>query len=220
VAIVGKLIAAGMAQHVGIGLDAQIGHDNCPLDQPGEAWRWHHAPIRTQKAMMDFPVGAGGPQASHVRSKDAYGRAILGLTDVQRRRFEHHFSGPEGMPVGQKNHRGIPVTMAVSFGCLDYLIDLIGGQELTGAQFGIRRSCGVTVRFAVVGANRVFSGKASFYSYKTGKTASGPHFDRNLPTAAHRSLPFGTKVRVTDLATSRSVVVVITDRGPWYVIAF
>ena len=39
-------------------------------------------------------------------------------------------------------------------------------------------------------------------------------FDRNLPTAAHRSLPFGTKVRVTDLATDKSVVVVITDRGP------
>ena len=63
--------------------------------------------------------------------------------------------------------------------------------------------------------NRAFSGKASFYSYKTGKTASGAKFDRDLPTAAHRSLPFGTKVRVTDLATSRSVVVVITDRGPW-----
>jgi rare lipoprotein A len=61
---------------------------------------------------------------------------------------------------------------------------------------------------------RVFSGKASFYSYKTGKTASGATFNPNLPTAAHRSLPFGTKVRVTDLATSRSVEVVITDRGP------
>ena len=35
-----------------------------------------------------------------------------------------------------------------------------------------------------------------------------------MPTAAHRSLPFGTRVRVTDLATNRSVVVVITDRGP------
>jgi rare lipoprotein A len=61
---------------------------------------------------------------------------------------------------------------------------------------------------------RVFSGKASFYSYKTGKTASGATFNRNLLTAAHRNLPFGTKVRVTDLATSRSVEVVITDRGP------
>jgi rare lipoprotein A (peptidoglycan hydrolase) len=62
--------------------------------------------------------------------------------------------------------------------------------------------------------NRVFSGKASYYSYSAGKTASGSSFDRNLPTAAHRSLPFGTRVRVTDLATSKSVIVCITDRGP------
>jgi rare lipoprotein A len=62
--------------------------------------------------------------------------------------------------------------------------------------------------------NRIFSGKASYYSYRTGKTASGSSFNRNLPTAAHRSLPFGTKVRVTDPATSKSVVVRITDRGP------
>ena len=62
--------------------------------------------------------------------------------------------------------------------------------------------------------NRAFSGKASYYSYRTGKTASGAAFDRNGPTAAHRSLPFGTRVRVTDLATSRSVLVRITDRGP------
>jgi rare lipoprotein A len=34
-----------------------------------------------------------------------------------------------------------------------------------------------------------------------------------LPTAAHRSLPFGTRVRVTDLATSKSVIVIIIDRG-------
>jgi rare lipoprotein A len=63
-------------------------------------------------------------------------------------------------------------------------------------------------------SNRVFSGNASFYSYQRGKTASGSAFDRDLPTAAHRTLPFGTKVRVTDLATSKSVVVRITDRGP------
>jgi rare lipoprotein A len=62
--------------------------------------------------------------------------------------------------------------------------------------------------------NRIFSGKASYYSYRTGKTASGSSFNRNLPTAAHRNLPFGTKVRVTDPATSKWVVVRITDRGP------
>jgi rare lipoprotein A len=69
-------------------------------------------------------------------------------------------------------------------------------------------------RSATRSFKRVFSGKASYYSYRTGKTASGSLFDRNLLTAAHRSLPFGTRVRVTDLATSKSVVVRITDRGP------
>ena len=63
-------------------------------------------------------------------------------------------------------------------------------------------------------ANPTFSGKASFYSYSKGKTAGGTAFDRELPTAAHRSLPFGTQVRVTDAATNKSVVVRITDRGP------
>ena len=62
---------------------------------------------------------------------------------------------------------------------------------------------------------RAFSGKASFYSYRKAKTASGSDFDRNQLTAAHRSLPLGTRVRVTDLATNKSVVVSITDRGPF-----
>jgi rare lipoprotein A (peptidoglycan hydrolase) len=62
---------------------------------------------------------------------------------------------------------------------------------------------------------RVFSGKASYYSYPTGKTASGSPFNRDSLTAAHRNLPFGTRLRVTSLASSKSVVVRITDRGPW-----
>jgi rare lipoprotein A len=70
-------------------------------------------------------------------------------------------------------------------------------------------------RSASRSSNRVFSGKASYYSYPTGKTASGSSFNRDSLTAAHRSLPFGTRVRVTDLASYKSVVVRITDRGPW-----
>ena len=64
--------------------------------------------------------------------------------------------------------------------------------------------------------NRVFSGKASFYSYTRGRTASGIPYNRDGMTAAHRTLPFGTRVRVTDIASSRSVIVRIVDRGPWY----
>jgi rare lipoprotein A len=60
----------------------------------------------------------------------------------------------------------------------------------------------------------VFVGKASYYAYHGGKTASGAPFRPNAFTAAHRNLPFGTRIRVTDVATGKSVEVVITDRGP------
>ena len=60
-------------------------------------------------------------------------------------------------------------------------------------------------------------GTASWYGREfAGKpTASGEPFDPSALTAAHPSLPFGTKVRVIDVATDRSVVVVINDRGPF-----
>jgi len=57
-------------------------------------------------------------------------------------------------------------------------------------------------------------GKASFYSHGT-KTASGERFRSGDLTAAHRTLPFGTQVRVTDVRSKRSVVVRINDRGPF-----
>jgi rare lipoprotein A len=59
---------------------------------------------------------------------------------------------------------------------------------------------------------RSWTGKASYYGLK-GHTASGGR--AGSFTAAHRTLPFGTKVRVTNLTNHRSVVVTITDRGPF-----
>lgn len=61
------------------------------------------------------------------------------------------------------------------------------------------------------------SGKASYYGdrHHGQKTASGERFNQNALTAAHRSLPFGTRVRVTNLNNERSVVVRINDRGPF-----
>jgi rare lipoprotein A len=64
------------------------------------------------------------------------------------------------------------------------------------------------------GSGRSFAGKASFYGNESGsKTASGQRFNQNAMTAAHRSLPFGTKLRVTH--RGQSVVVTINDRGPF-----
>jgi rare lipoprotein A len=63
-------------------------------------------------------------------------------------------------------------------------------------------------------SGRSFSGMASFYGNESGsKTASGQRFDQNALTCAHRSLPFGTKLRVTH--GGRSVVVTVNDRGPF-----
>lgn len=60
-------------------------------------------------------------------------------------------------------------------------------------------------------------GSASYYAAKFHgrRTASGEAFDNNDMTAAHRTLPFGTRVRVTDPSTGASVVVRINDRGPF-----
>jgi rare lipoprotein A len=57
-------------------------------------------------------------------------------------------------------------------------------------------------------------GIASFY-WEGARVASGAKFNPDGLTAAHRSLPFGTRVRVSDLKTHRSVVVTINDRGPF-----
>jgi rare lipoprotein A len=62
---------------------------------------------------------------------------------------------------------------------------------------------------------RAQSGIASIYGYKSGRTASGEHAHPHGFTAAHRSLPFGTKVRVTNRRNGQSVVVRINDRGPF-----
>jgi rare lipoprotein A len=60
------------------------------------------------------------------------------------------------------------------------------------------------------------SGIASYYGYGAGsQTASGQRFNPNAMTAAHRTLPFGTKVRVTNKRNGKTVVVTINDRGPF-----
>jgi rare lipoprotein A len=62
------------------------------------------------------------------------------------------------------------------------------------------------------GAEAGWVGKASYYRLG-GRTASGSHV--GALTAAHRTLPFGSRVRVTNLKNNRSVVLTINDRGPF-----
>jgi rare lipoprotein A (peptidoglycan hydrolase) len=62
-----------------------------------------------------------------------------------------------------------------------------------------------------------FRGMASYYGneFQGRKTASGERYDRNEFSAAHRTLPFGTMLKVRNPANDRSVVVRVNDRGPW-----
>lgn len=81
------------------------------------------------------------------------------------------------------------------------------------------KSC-LAIVIALFGATahaQVQAGKASFYAdkFEGTVTASGEKYRHNKLTAAHKTLPFGTKVRVTNLANDKHVEVVINDRGPY-----
>ncbi len=69
---------------------------------------------------------------------------------------------------------------------------------------------------AAAAAGDVSEGKLAYYGKKFAgrKTASGERFNPSAMTMAHNNLPFGTKVKVTNLANKRSVVVRVNDRGP------
>ena len=78
---------------------------------------------------------------------------------------------------------------------------------------------GPTIRSGY-GSGREASGStgfASFYGseFHGRRTASGDRYDEDELSAAHRTLPFGTRVRLTNLKNGRTVVVTITDRGPF-----
>lgn len=74
------------------------------------------------------------------------------------------------------------------------------------------------IAFSILTAHaQVQTGKASFYAdkFEGSPTASGEKYKKNKFTGAHKTLPFGTKVRITNLANNQSVEVTINDRGPW-----
>ena len=82
---------------------------------------------------------------------------------------------------------------------------------------GLLLACVLQATVQAASGGNVQEGVASYYanSLDGNKTASGDVYDKGAFTAAHRSLPFGTKVRVTSLETGKSVEVVINDRGPY-----
>src|ERR1700683_4581858 len=117
-------------------------------------------------------------------------------------------------------------------GGLRNMSSICGGQSLYRHVLNAFRLTAVTLITAALGAcaqSSVIANKselrasmpsggsytlASFYSHG-GRTASGEKFDPHDLTAAHRTLPFGTRIRVTNLSTGRSVTVRVNDRGPY-----
>src|SRR5579871_5285503 len=88
------------------------------------------------------------------------------------------------------------------------------GQHHVANHTGATGSSWRDANAAVTGTGHTFTGIASFYGNESGRqTASGQRFNQEAMTAAHRTLPFGTKLRVTH--GGRSVVVTINDRGPF-----
>jgi rare lipoprotein A len=91
---------------------------------------------------------------------------------------------------------------------------------MTGSRFTLACAAlafGLAGLSGAVEAKPLQRGAASWYGpgFHGRKTASGERFNTHALTAAHRTLPFGTRVRVTNERTGRSVVVRINDRGPY-----
>ncbi|MEH3145939.1 MAG: septal ring lytic transglycosylase RlpA family protein [Methylobacterium frigidaeris] len=94
---------------------------------------------------------------------------------------------------------------------------MIGTKSVRRA-VAVGLGCGLalagTLDFGGVSPARAQDGRASWYASGS-RTASGERFNPNGLTAAHRSLPFGTRVRVVNQTNGRAIVVRINDRGPF-----
>ena len=92
------------------------------------------------------------------------------------------------------------------------MIELMPTQATVEVPAAVQEAAPSTPRETVLA-----QGSASFYAarFDGRRTASGERFDNSEMTAAHRTLPFGSRVRVTNPANGRSVVVRVNDRGPF-----
>ena len=100
--------------------------------------------------------------------------------------------------------------------CLLSLV--LAGCQFTGSPSVAVKPSPHLPGLGLVRSGESFSGKVSWYSVRTNggtRTASGEKLSDNGDTAAHRTLPFGTLVEVTHLGNGRSVILRITDRGPF-----
>jgi rare lipoprotein A len=93
----------------------------------------------------------------------------------------------------------------------EYVRPVFDGLEETEPYLSVKR------RIQLVEEPTVVVGKASWYGpgFHGRTTANGEIFDENALTAAHRELPFGTKLLITNVNNGKSILVTINDRGPY-----
>lgn len=93
------------------------------------------------------------------------------------------------------------------------------GEAVCALALLVLAGCGSTPKSGggAVASGHSESGQASYYGneFHGRKTANGERFDQGKLTAAHRTLPFGTRVKVTNTQNGKSVVVRVNDRGPF-----
>jgi rare lipoprotein A len=77
--------------------------------------------------------------------------------------------------------------------------------------------CALSLPALADSARDIGTGLASYYGreFKGRRTANGEKFDPNALTAAHRTVSFGKRIRVTNLGNGKNVIVRVNDRGPW-----
>lgn len=118
-------------------------------------------------------------------------------------------AAPAGFETSFAGFRQLPATPA---GIADGAVDIATIDHAQGGNATDAANDGAGAGTALGGGNASYYGR----QFDGRRTASGERFDMDGLTAAHRTLPFGSKVRVTNPANGRSVVVRINDRGPFH----
>jgi rare lipoprotein A len=104
--------------------------------------------------------------------------------------------------------------IAVAMKSVHFIVVILAAAMLVLPAYGAARKHD---ELSCASGKVIGTGAASWYGIELHgqRTASGKVFDMHAMTAAHRTLPFGTKVKVINRRNGRSVVVIVTDRGPY-----
>jgi rare lipoprotein A len=124
--------------------------------------------------------------------------------------------------IDRMRRRGMSRIVALTFAGLigaapAQAVDLAGTPRLQSLEEAVAQAYDDGVTAAPQSFEPAGQGEASYYGAELAgnRTASGERFDPRAFTCAHRSLPIGTMLRVTNLANGRSVLVRVNDRGPF-----